>query len=125
MKRIKHAQFLRSIETDKMTTAEVEFAWEGDFGADVQDERYIAVLKKENEGEFGVERIVKKNAEFDLDWYDNPMHEAFEDVTERVFSKSGDDMSSDMPDREGFVREVMGFEGVCEDMDCRQGIIRK
>ena len=118
MKKIGHAQFLRSIETEGHTTAEVEFAWEGDFGADVKDERYVAILKKQGEGEYDVERIVKDNSEFALDWYENIDHEAFEDVTDQVFS-SGQN-KEDKSDRADFVKEVLDFEGVSEDMESRR-----
>jgi len=118
MKKIKHAKFLRSIETDAAITAEVEFAWEGDFGAETDNEKYIAVLKKDGNEDYNVERIMKKSASYELDWYDNADHQAFTDVTDQVFGSDQTGSSDGTAHREQFAKDVLAHEGVCHDMAC-------
>lgn len=133
LNKISHAKFLRSIESDGITTAEVEFALEDGFDADAAASKYIAILKKQGEDSYRVERILKNNAEMELDWYENLEHEAFEDVTGEFLANNHDgdltnvrmeagtigDLSDDMPDRRNFVNELLACEGVEEDMECR------
>lgn len=117
MKKIRHAKFLKSVEAEGTKTAEVEFAWEGDFGAGMEGDRYVAVLKKEGDAPFKVERVMKNDVDYELDWFDNANHQAYQDVTEQLFDgKPG----TDSADRERFVRDVLGFEEVCSDMECRR-----
>lgn len=133
LNKISHAKFLRSIESDGFTTAEVEFALEDEIEAVGHNKTYIAILRKQGEGSYHVDRIVKNNSEWELDWYENLEHEAWEDVTSELltigqpnavsdvhaeFGTIGE-RSEDGADEERFVSELLSFEGVCEDMDCR------
>ena len=119
MKKIKHARFLRSIESEGVTTAEVEFAWENDFGADATDNRYVAYLEKQGDNAYDVAKIVKNDSELALDWYDNPEHQAYKDVTSEVLAE-GDSTPPAKVDRASFVQEMLDYEGVRDDMAARR-----
>lgn len=134
MPKIKHARFLRAIETEDSLTAEVEFALEDDLGLgttppDGADREALAnsrtaftdsignlpagesgtltaVLKKDGDADYRLERICRDAVADDS---------AGEDLAGQMFAGAGSP-----EERERFVQEVLAFEGVQEDMDGRR-----
>lgn len=163
LRKIKHARFLRAIETEDSLTAEVEFALDNEAGAVMLSGRtvvpepgrrdgetpdgkasfgaamladgrmevagslgdlphqgettYTAILKKDGDSDYRLERVILNGGAGKGGG--NPAGdgsgEAGRDVTEEWFS--GSDGTSG--EREQFVRDVLGFEGVEEDMKGR------
>lgn len=127
MPKIKHARFLRAIETEDSLTAEVEFALDEDVGTAVREALansrtafaeglgnqtagetgpLTAVLKKEGDAGYRLERICRDAVAGGREG---------EDVADHIFAGPATD-----GDREQFVRDVLAFEGVQEDMDGRR-----
>lgn len=126
MGKIKSARFMRSVEREGNTVAEVEFALEDGFGNPVYTAgkppeehgegigRYVAVLEKKGDQPYSLKRVFRNGADYKLDWYDNPRHRAYADVTEDVFN-DGEALCGHS--RESFVRDVLACEGVESDME--------
>lgn len=91
MTRIKSARLMRRAERDGITTAEVEFALEPGTAMDGGDKnRYVAILEKAGEDRsFALSKVFRNDAQYELDWYENPDHEAYADVTEQFAERSG------------------------------------
>lgn len=100
MKRVAAARFMRSVQNDSTTTAEVEFAME-DGG------NFIAVIEKEGNGPYALSRIFRRQERHELDWYNNPLHEAYPDVTAEFA-----DMDGHM-----LVENILATEDVRKDME--------
>jgi hypothetical protein len=118
MNKIKNARFIRSVQTNGKTVAEVEFSMElsGGMrtleGAVDSEKRYIAILEN-NEGQsYKLQQVYRNDADLALDWYDNPLHQAYVDVTNDMFGDSQMSM-----DRESFVLDILDCEGVKADME--------
>lgn len=126
MPKIKHARFLRAIETEDSLTAEVEFALDGDAGGAIRETpaesrtefagdlshpsvetgRLTAVLKKEGDAGYRLERICRDLVAGGRDG---------EDVADQIFSGPSPD-----GERAQFVQDVLAFEGVREDLEGRR-----
>jgi hypothetical protein len=132
MRKINHARFLRSVETDTATTAEVEFALEGEATGNDATNKYVAVLKKNGDNPYRLDRIMKHDASREIDWFDNSAHEAYTDVTSALFGRETSDTHVEFASevfgetagdtneaKSRFVRQLLEHEGVCEDMECR------
>lgn len=132
MRKINHARFLRSVETDTATMAEVEFAWDGDAAGNEATNKYVAVLKKNGDNPYRLDRIMKQDASREVDWFDNSAHEAYSDVTNELFGRQTSDTQVEFASevfgetagdtheaKNRFVRQLLEHEGICEDMACR------
>lgn len=100
MKRVAAARFMRSVQNDSTTTAEVEFALE-DGGS------YIAIIEKEGSGSFALSRIFRQQEQHDLDWFNNPLHDAYPDVTAEFADMDGHVL----------VESILATQDVRKDMD--------
>jgi hypothetical protein len=116
MKKIKNARFIRSVEKNGKTIAEVEFAMEDGFVASLSDQidqgRYVAILEREGNEAYTLSKVMKNEANYELDWYDNPEHQAYADVTEALFASE-----VEANDKQAFVQEVLNLGDVSKDMD--------
>jgi hypothetical protein len=117
MNKIKNARFMRATETNGKVIAEVEFSMEltdqGDEQADKgAGQKFVAVLEKEGGSSYNLQQVYKNDSDVALDWYENPEHQAYTDVTNSMFGHSELSM-----DRESFVLDVLDCEGVRGDME--------
>ncbi|MDF2960266.1 MAG: hypothetical protein K0S39_2001 [Paenibacillus sp.] len=101
--KIKHAEFKRIMERSDTLCADVEVQVEG-------DNRSLVVIFTESPDQiFDMTMILRKEAELDVDWYDNDLHSAYEDVTESLFQhKTGD--------REALKEAVLNYGNVREQI---------
>lgn len=133
MRKLKHARFLRAIETEDSLTAEVEFALAGEetetagraeIAAEFGDppdarpggagETFTAVLKKVGDDDYRLERIVRSGEQPPAGRGGTAGRTGgtAPDVTDELLADGGSAAGS----KERFVREVLAFEGVREDM---------
>lgn len=63
-------------------------------------------------------RVFANRAQTEIDWYDNNLHEAFEDVTMTLFSGPG---HAGPNDRKAFAGQVLALPGVRESLDRQYG----
>lgn len=80
--RIKSARLMRATERNGRTTAEVEFALEpGTLAEEEGASRYVAILEREGDRPYVLSKVMRNEADYELDWYENPEHTAYTDVT--------------------------------------------
>lgn len=59
-------------------------------------------------------RVLSNDAATEVDWYDNNLHEAFEDVTMKLFSGPSHGGGED---RNAFAAQVLDKDGIRADLD--------
>lgn len=64
----------------------------------------------------GLVKLIRKHEELDLDWYDNALRQAFDDVTEEWFVEAS---SGEGCNRTEFEREILDFGDVAAIMEQR------
>ena len=50
---------------------------------------YVARSSGGQDGEYEIVRMIQSDADLETDWYDNNMHQAFEEVAEQDFCRDG------------------------------------
>jgi hypothetical protein len=68
----------RVLERSDTLCADVEVKIAG------EENPYIAILTEANEKDYELSMLLKNDANRELDWYDNDLHAAYEDVTEKL-----------------------------------------
>jgi hypothetical protein len=63
-------------------------------------------------------RVLANEAQTDVDWFDNPLHRAFDDVTQKMFSGPS---HASVNDRHEFAGQVLAASGVRKDLDLQFG----
>lgn len=99
---IKEARFNRLIPNGGELYGEVKVLPEGERGA------FLAWFAPDGRGGFRLEKLIRKEEELELDWYDNDLHHAFEDVTESRLS--------DGAEQSAFVERLLAYGTVRDDM---------
>lgn len=98
MTQITKANFTQTVIRDGKRLYEVEVWVSG------QLEPWKVLLEQGNEsGEYHVHQILKNEAEYDLDWYDNNLHQAFQDISNQAVSPGKQD---------SFARSVVEMAGL-------------
>ncbi|MFB5761666.1 hypothetical protein [Paenibacillus medicaginis] len=98
---IKDAKIRRFTDIDGVRCAEIEVN-----SASVEDTGLLVYLAPSDGGDgYKMLRMLRNDADLELDWYDNNLHSAFEEVTDVVFS---DNDGKDLPEKRGrFTRELL------------------
>lgn len=84
---IKDAKIRRFTELDGVRCAEVEVRP----GAADDPELLVYITAKDQtdgQHDYDMVRIIRNDADLELDWYDNNLHSAFEEVTDKAFTDS-------------------------------------
>ncbi|AQT85931.1 hypothetical protein ERICIV_01194 [Paenibacillus larvae subsp. larvae] len=94
MAQVTHAEFVRMSQRNDVPCGEVKFYLDG------EDTPYLAEVISSADGHKEVRRVYKMQADPAVDWYDNNMHQAYEEVTNRFADRAPSDLSSqtDSPD---------------------------
>lgn len=100
---IKDAKIRRMMEYDGAPCAEV-----GVLPGAVGDSALLVYIVEDRREEgYEIVRILTNDADLSSDWYDNNMHNAFEDVTESAFGNST--VMGPEEERSRFQRELLIF----------------
>jgi hypothetical protein len=70
----------------------------------------LAYFGPSQDNDFDMVAIVQSDAKTEIDWYDNPVHSAFEEVTTQLFETST--MKTDWGRREAFKQQVLAYPGI-------------
>lgn len=100
--KIKEAQFTRLIPNNGQLYGEVKVLPQGEKDA------FLAWFAPEGNSGFELKKLIRKEENLELDWYDNDLHHAFEDVTDSHFAGSDE--------RVEFAQEILADEAVREQM---------
>lgn len=100
---IKDAKIRRFTELDGVRCAEVEVRP----GAADDPELLVYITAKDQtdgQHDYDMVRIIRNDANLELDWYDNNLHSAFEEVTDKAFTDSTHITAGE--EREKFKKEL-------------------
>jgi hypothetical protein len=101
MYRILGARYTRSVERDNRIMAEVRVKVEE------QPHEYIAYFSGTSGGEVDMPYLLYNDADFEIDFWDNPMHQAFDDISK--------DFGED--DKRIFCEEVLRIPGIRREIE--------
>lgn len=104
MARVLKADFRRILERGGQALAEVEVLTDHD-----QNPQLLAYFSTAANGGYTLVQVLANNADFEVDWYDNSMHSAFEDISGRALGTSEDQAE--------FAAQILGYDGVAEALD--------
>jgi hypothetical protein len=107
---IKKAVFSRVIPNNGMLYGEVK-VWPVN-----EEAPMLAWFAKEGDGCLSLDKLIRKQEELDLDWYDNDLRQAFDDVTDSWFTEP---LSGGGCNRTEFEREILDFGNVASEMEQR------
>jgi hypothetical protein len=77
MVQVMKAEWKRTAEREGKDVSEVE-VWVA------EEEKPLKVYIEQEAGGYHIHQILRNDADYDLDWYDNDMHKAFQDVSGEV-----------------------------------------
>lgn len=109
MMKVREAQFRRVVARDGQSLAEVEV-----FTDHARDPQMLAFFRMDEKGSYPLVRLIANHADYEVDWFDNSLHSAFEDITKPTFS-SPDHLST--IDRDEFSAQILAYPGVVEALD--------
>jgi hypothetical protein len=104
MARVVKADFRRVLERGGQALAEVEVLTDHR-----QNPQLLAYFSTSPDGGYALVQVLANNADYEVDWYDNSMHSAFEDV-------SGSSIGSS-EDQADFASEILAYGGIAETLD--------
>lgn len=106
MIKVQEAQFRRVLERGGQSFAEVEV-----FTDNSQRPQLLAYFRNGPNSTYTLTRLLTNDADREVDWFDNSLHSAFEDVTAPMLS-SPDHLAND--DRDEFVAQILSYDGIAE-----------
>lgn len=107
---IKKAQYSRIIPSDGKLYGEVK-VWPVNESAPM-----LAWFVRGDDGCLTLDKLIRKQEELDLDWYDNDLRQAFDDVTESWFTEPSQGSGCN---RTEFEREILDFGDVAPTLEER------
>jgi len=106
---VQHAMFRRTAMKDGRYCGEVE-ALTNDAGTP----KVLVYFAVSEETDYDMVAVVANDADTDIDWYDNPLHQAFANRTDSLFRS--EDKAAGWGERESFKEQVLSFGSVREDL---------
>jgi hypothetical protein len=102
------ASFRRLVNREGQTLAEVEAH------TDLAGNPELLAYFRDGPRGYQLVQVVANDASTQIDWYDNNLHEAYEDVTMRMFSGPS---HAAVHDRTAFAQQVLGMDGITEELN--------
>lgn len=81
---------------------------------DSRSPELLAFFGPSRDNDFDMLAVVRNDADTEIDWYDNNLHQAFSDVSIDLFETST--MKTDWGRRETFKEQVLSYPGVRADI---------
>ena len=104
---IQDASFVRLGYSGDDAFAEVEVTAEG------FDAPLVATFKREADGSCTLTNVTEKRDDYQLDWYENNLHDAYPSAMERLFGAGSDGETT----RRSFAEQVLRFGDVRESIE--------
>jgi hypothetical protein len=101
MYKVKEAKLVRITERNDVRCADVEVQVAG------MNDVMMAEFRSSANHTLDMTHIYRKDVLQELDWYDNNLHQAFEDVTTDLFSQNG--QKTDGGERESFKKQILEY----------------
>ncbi|WP_373231413.1 hypothetical protein [Cohnella sp.] len=109
MMKVKEARFRRVLYRGGQSYAEVEVLT--DHGRNPQ---MLAYFRVGQNGSYQLVRLIGNDADQEIDWFDNNLHSAFEELTASMFS-SPDHLAAN--DRDDFAEQILAVDGISEELE--------
>jgi hypothetical protein len=109
MMKVREAQFRRVLDRGGQAFAEVEV-----FTDHPRDPQLLAYFRVGKNGSYPLVRLISNDADSEIDWFDNNLHSAFEDVMKPMFT-TPDHLVID--DKDEFAAQIMSYPGIAEALD--------
>ncbi|QMV43776.1 hypothetical protein [Cohnella cholangitidis] len=109
MMKVREAQFRRVLDRGGQRFAEVEVSTDHQ-----RDPQMLAYFRAGSDGSYPLVRVIANDANYEVDWFDNSLHSAFEDVMKPLFS-SPDHLAAD--DRDEFAAQILAYTGVSDALE--------
>lgn len=107
--KVREAQFRRVLDRGGQQFAEVEVLTDHQ-----RDPQMLAYFRAGRDGSYPLVRLITNDANYEVDWFDNNLHSAFEDVMRPLLS-SPDHLGAS--DRDEFAAQILGYSGVSEALE--------
>ncbi|GGI44641.1 hypothetical protein GCM10008018_08120 [Paenibacillus marchantiophytorum] len=104
MKKIKQANIVRYTERNDVRCVDIEVKADGVHGVLLAE--FAATL----DHDFDLRHVYRKDASSEIDWYDNNLHEAFQDVSDELFH-------SKWVEREEFKDAILAIGTIRTDLE--------
>ncbi|MDR6879016.1 hypothetical protein [Bacillus sp. 3255] len=105
---IKEAAIARFTERNDVWCADVEVKAEGVEGT------LIAEFAATKSDEFDLRHVYRKDASREIDWYDNNLHDAYQNVSKELFGQPSN--KSKWGSREEFIEGILAFGSIREEL---------
>jgi hypothetical protein len=109
MIKVRGAQFRRVLDRGGKAFAEVEV-----FTDQSRDPQMLAYFRAGSDGTYPLVRLMSNDADYEVDWFDNNLHSAFDDVTIPTFS-TPDHLG--ITERDEFAAQIKAYPGIAEALD--------
>ncbi len=108
---IKEAKFRRLAEHNGRECAEIQ-VWPGAAG---DPELFVYVARSGNEGEdYEIIRMIRSEADLEIDWYDNSLHQAYAEVAEEYFGDTG--WPEPAEQRASFKEQLLAYGNIADKL---------
>ncbi|MFB0842745.1 hypothetical protein [Paenibacillus oleatilyticus] len=108
MNPIEHAVCRRVLERGDQLCADVEVRVKG------RDKHLVVLFSESQDNDYDMVMVLEKDADRDIDWYDNDLHAAYVDVTEKLFADEAGE--THWNPRQAFKEQVLSFGDVREQI---------
>jgi hypothetical protein len=109
MMKVREAHFRRVLDRGGQALAEVEV-----FTDHPQDPQMLAYFLVGLKGYYPLVKLISNDANHEIDWFDNNLHSAFEDVMKPMFT-TPDHLGNN--DRYEFAAQIMSYPGIAEALE--------
>ncbi|TVY00282.1 hypothetical protein [Paenibacillus cremeus] len=106
--KVKQAECKRVLERGGQLCADVEVVLEG------EPKALVALFAESKDNDYDMVMLLQKDADTEIDWYDNDLHAAYVDVSETMFDNSSGETYWEP--RESFKEQVLSYGRVKEEI---------
>lgn len=107
--KVREAHFRRVLDRGGRPFAEIEVHTDHP-----RDPQMLAYFRAGSDGNYPLVRVISNDADYEVDWFDNTLHSAFEDVMKPMFT-SPDHIGP--YDRDEFAAQIISYPGVADALD--------
>lgn len=108
---IKEAKFRRMAEHNGQECAEIQ-VWPGAVG---DPELFVYVARSQDGSEnYEIIRMIRSDADLEIDWYDNSLHQAYAEVAEENFGDTG--WPEPAEQRANFKEQLLAYGNISEKL---------
>ncbi len=109
MMKVREARFRRVLDRGGQPFAEVEVLTDHP-----RNPQLLAYFRQGRKGDYTLVKLISNDADYEIDWFENNLHSAFDNVMETMLSTPDHIGESD---RNDFVAQILAYPGIAEVLD--------